>query len=202
MNLVLGLFGTTHIKSHILLLSKSVNLSKLKAHIVIVRICASRKTTLNTVDRPLNQECGECKGSEHVSWGNGEIVGKGLSRVARKRYALSFSVMSHVPSFPPSLYTLLAAAAAMEIPGFHKNRAVLAETGALSHHLFPYASEECTHTPPPTQHMLYVTHSCTHTLKLTAAYNAPTDGWQHVCGYHSDGRQGGQNLNFLLAGER
>lgn len=61
----------------------------------------------------------------------GEIVGKGLSRVARKQQFLCFVSLLYFPSFPPSLYMALGTVA-MEIPGFHKNRAVVKDQRFVS----------------------------------------------------------------------
>lgn len=122
------------------------------------------------------------------NWGNGKIVGKGLSRVDRKQHALSFSVisLSYFPSFPPSLNTPLGTVA-MEIPGFHKNRAVLREQ-----HFVPSTPPLCilrmyTYSLTPTA--CAVCHSSSH--KLTTAYSILTVGWQHVCAsvIQTEGRQ-------------
>lgn len=104
------------------------------------------------------------------------------------------------PSLPPSLHMPLGAVE-MEIPNFHKNRAVLRDRRFVSStppicilRMYTYSLS------PPTAHA--VCHSFMHTLTLTPANSVLTDGWQHVCGYHSGGRQSGQNPNFLLAGGR
>lgn len=151
------------------------------------RICASgKKKTWRVKNRPtvishlIKSVVSAREVNNDDSWGNGEIVRKGLSRVARKQHALSFSVMSlsYFPSFPPSL-CMLFGTAAMEIPDFHKNRAVLRDRPFVPStppicilRMYTYARTLAAHA---------VCHSFMHTLILAAAYSALTVGWQHVC---------------------
>lgn len=101
------------------LLLKSVNRSRLKVRIV------RAGESVPAGDSTLNQKHGECEGSQHnAGSGNVEIVGKGSFQSCQEAICSQFLYyvsQSHSPSFPPPFKN----AVAMEIPGFHKNRAVL-----------------------------------------------------------------------------
>jgi len=125
---------------------------------------------------------GECEGSQHnVSRGNGEIVGKGLSRVARKRYALGFPVMclhvscSRLPSLSSCVPPRCCRAGNPRLPRKTKtNKAALRRrpfwSRLLLKNVYTHTHTHAhTHTPLTPQHMCHVTHSRAHSCQQRTA---------------------------------